>query len=112
MLAASRWFGWFLGTAPWQAWLKAHADLLPGVRSAGRAVSRMVVVAEVEDGGGRRASARTATPEAYAFTGASGPAVARRVLGGDLEPGFQTPGRVYGPDFALSLAGVSREDLA
>jgi short subunit dehydrogenase-like uncharacterized protein len=112
MLAASRWFGWFLATAPWQAWLKAHADLLPGAPDAGRAAARMVVVAEVEDGVGRRASARLGTPEAYAFTGGSGPAVARRVLAGDLEPGFQTPGRVYGPDFALSLAGVSREDLA
>jgi hypothetical protein len=34
-----------------------------------------------------------------------------RVLAGDLEPGFQTPARVYGPDFLTSFEGVVREDL-
>ena len=32
--------------------------------------------------------------------------------GPDVEPGFQTPGRHFGPDFVLSVAGVVREDLA
>jgi short subunit dehydrogenase-like uncharacterized protein len=112
MLFASRYFGWILGTAPCQAWLKAHADMLPeGPTDSEREASEMVVVAEAEDSRGRRASARLRTPEAYTFTGTTGPAIARRVLRGDLEPGFQTPGRVYGGDFVLSFAGVSREDL-
>jgi hypothetical protein len=33
------------------------------------------------------------------------------VLAGDLEPGFQTPARVYGSDFVLGIPGVVREDL-
>ena len=37
--------------------------------------------------------------------------IAARVLSGDYEIGFQTPARVYGPDFALSFDGVSREDV-
>ena len=112
MLAAGRYFGWFLRTAPWQAWLKANADMFAeGPSDAERARSWMVIVAEAEDARGRRVRARLRTPEAYAFTGACGPAIARRVLAGDLELGFQTPGRVYGPDFVLSFAGVSREDL-
>jgi short subunit dehydrogenase-like uncharacterized protein len=72
----------------------------------------MVIVVEAEDGCGGRAVSRLRTPEAYTFTGMSALAVAQRVLAGDLEPGFQTPGRVYGPDFVLSLPGTTREDLA
>jgi len=44
-------------------------------------------------------------------TGVTGPAVAARVLGGDFEPGFQTPARVYGADFILGFPGTAREDL-
>ena len=110
---ANQWFGWFLGTAPWQAWLKGHADLLPeGPSAAERAARRVVVVAEATDGRGRRAVSRLATPEVYTFTGMVAPAVARRVVAGDLEAGFQTPARVYGGDFVLSFPGVAREDVA
>lgn len=73
---------------------------------------RMHVVAEAEDGRGGRAAARLSTPEAYAFTGTVAAAIVRRVLAGDLEPGFQTPGRLFGPDFVLSFPEVVREDLA
>jgi hypothetical protein len=38
-------------------------------------------------------------------------AVLERVLAGDIEPGFQTPGRVYGSDFVLGIPGTQREDL-
>ncbi len=55
--------------------------------------------------------ARLRTPEAYSCTAATATAVAARVLSGDLEPGFQTPARVYGPDFILSVPGVAREDF-
>lgn len=112
MLLASRTLGWMLRSAPWQAWLKAHAALLPdGPSAAERAPREMVIVAEASDAAGRTARARLRTPEAYTFTGAVAPAIARRVLRGDHEPGFQTPGRVYGADYVLGFAGVSREDL-
>jgi hypothetical protein len=35
----------------------------------------------------------------------------KRVVAGDFKPGFQTPGRVYGADFALEAQGVTREDI-
>lgn len=112
MLLASRYAAWMLRTAAWQAWLKASTQLLPeGPTDEQRAASRMVIVAEARDARGRRVSARLQTPEAYTFTGTTAAAVARNVLRGDLEIGFQTPGRVYGADFALSFADVSREDL-
>jgi short subunit dehydrogenase-like uncharacterized protein len=112
LLAACRSFGWLLGTAPAQAWLGAWAELLPGNPAFGVAAPRsMSIVVEAEDGGGRRVRSRLRTPEAYAFTGATAASIAERVLAGDLEPGFQTPARVYGSDFVLRCPGVEREDL-
>jgi short subunit dehydrogenase-like uncharacterized protein len=112
MLMASRYLGGILATAPWQTWLKACANMLPeGDSEEERAAGAMVIVAEADDETGRRAAARLRTPEAYTFTGITAAAIARRVLQGDLEIGFQTPARLYGPDFVLSLAGVCREDL-
>jgi short subunit dehydrogenase-like uncharacterized protein len=105
--------------APWlrtptgAAVSRALADAVwrdpPG--SVDPATVSMHVIAEVEDDNGRRARARLTTPEAYAFTGTTAAAIACRVLAGDHEPGFQTPARLFGPDFVLSLAGVSRQDL-
>ena len=112
LLFSTRWFGWLLATGPWQTWLKGWADLLPDpVEDAARPGPGMVIVAEAEDERGRRARARLRTPEAYAFTGVTAPAVALRVLQDDFEPGFQTPARVYGPDYVLSFPGVSREEM-
>jgi short subunit dehydrogenase-like uncharacterized protein len=112
-LAASRLFGWPLRTAPWQAWLKMHVDLLlpEGPSEAERAAIQTVIVAEAEDGRGRRVRSRLRAPQSYTLTASTAPAIARRALEEDVELGFQTPGRAYGPDFALSFAGVSREDV-
>jgi len=110
--ALNRYAGWMLSTAPWQLWLRIHAELLPkGPTEAQRAGLKMVIVAEVEDARGRRACARLHTPQAYTFTGVTASAVAQRVLQGDIEVGFQTPARVYGPDFVLSFPEVWREDV-
>src|SRR3989442_758611 len=47
VVASSRYFGWLLRTAPWQALLGAHVDLLPeGPTREERARARAVVVAE------------------------------------------------------------------
>jgi short subunit dehydrogenase-like uncharacterized protein len=113
MLAASRWAGWALDTAPAQVLLHAWAELLDdGPTAEQRAAMGMVLVAEVEDAAGRTARARLRTREAYTFTAEAAVAVAARVLAGDIECGFQTPGRVYGPEFVCGLGGVTREDMA
>ena len=112
MLLASRFAGWMLRTSAWQAGLKTAMEFLPeGPTAAQRAASQMVIVAEAQDPRGRRVSSRLRTPEAYTFTATTAAAVARNVLRGDFEIGFQTPGRVYGADFVLTFANVSREDL-
>ncbi len=112
MLLASRYAGWMLRTVPWQASLKSYMTLLPeGPTEEERRASRMVIVAEASDGRGQSFRARLRTPEAYTFTATTAAAVARRVLLGDFEVGFQTPARIYGADFVLSFANVSREEL-
>jgi short subunit dehydrogenase-like uncharacterized protein len=112
-LRLSRFFGPLLATPLWQTWLNAHADMRPeGPSDAQRAARFAVIVAEAAGGGGRRAVSRLRTPDAYTFTARCAVGVARRALDGDLEPGFQTPARVYGPDLVLAFPGVSREDVA
>ena len=112
LLLGNRLFGSVLKTAPGKAWLAFHAEMLPdGPRAEERARHSTVIVAEADDGAGRVARSRLRTPDAYTFTCSTALAIAERVLSGDFEPGFQTPARVYGADFPLTLPGVSREDL-
>jgi short subunit dehydrogenase-like uncharacterized protein len=107
-----RLFDWAVPFTPWRASLDAAADWVPdGPTEDERARHRAVIVAEVEDEGGESHRARLRTPDTYSFSAACATAIAIRVLAGDFEPGFQTPARVYGPDFVLGFAGVSREDF-
>lgn len=105
--------GPLLRTRPWRSFVKTALALLPeGPAESARRARHAVVVVEAEDGAGRRVWSRLRTPEAYGLTGVVAPLVAERVLAGDLEPGFQTVGRLYGADFILQVEGVSREDFA
>jgi hypothetical protein len=45
------------------------------------------------------------------MTGHSAAAAADALLAGHAPAGYQTPGRVFGPDFALAIPGVEREDV-
>ncbi len=108
----NRWFGGLLAMPMGRLWLELQARALPdGPTEVQRAGRQGIIVAEVEDGAGRRVRGRLRTPEAYTFSCATGLAIVERVLAGDLEAGAQTPARVYGPDFVLSFAGVQREEL-
>lgn len=112
-LSACRLFGPVLASRPWQAVMRAYADLLPeGPSAAQRASRRTSIVIEAEDAAGRRVVSRLRGPESYEFTRRIAPRIAVRALGGDLEPGFQTPARVWGPDLVLDVDDVLREELA
>ena len=112
MVMASRWAGGLLASPLSRLMLEVHARTLPdGPTSAERARGHGVIVAEVEDAAGRCLRGRLRTPEVYGFSCTTGLAIVERVLAGDLEAGAQTPARVYGPDFVLSLPGVLREEL-
>jgi short subunit dehydrogenase-like uncharacterized protein len=112
LAVSNRYFGRVLATAPWQAWVKGHLDVLvDGPTEQQRGEARAVFVAEAVDASGRRSITRLCAPEAYTFTAMAAPAIAAIALEGDREPGFQTPARVYGPDLPLRFDGVVREDL-
>jgi short subunit dehydrogenase-like uncharacterized protein len=108
-----RMYGWSVPFSPWQSLLQASTQFMPeGPNAFERARHRAVIVAQVEDGAGRVTTSRLHTPEAYSFTALSGAAIARRVLAGDWEAGFETPARVYGADFVLGFGDVTREDVS
>jgi short subunit dehydrogenase-like uncharacterized protein len=111
-LLGVRAFGRLLGTPLWQTWMKALADMRrEGPSDAERAAAGCVIVAEAAGPRGGRAVSRLHTPEAYTTTALCAVRVAAHVLKGDLEPGFQTAGRLYGPDFVMGLPGMHREDV-
>ena len=74
-----------------------------------RAVSRLW--AEATDRAGRRVVSRMTTPQSYALTALTAVATIIAILGGAARPGFQTPSRVFGPDFILGIRGVHRNDV-
>jgi len=69
-----------------------------------------LMIGEVTDGK-QTARAKLRTPEAYYLTALTSVEIMKRILSSDLKPGFQTPGKAYGPDFILDFPGVERGDL-
>ena len=101
-----------LGLAPVQRALLGLVRLAPrGPSEEVRQSGYGLLWGQVEDAQGNRAEARLRTPEAYAFTAQTAVAVVELVLSEVFQPGFQTPARMYGADFVLGFAGVSRTDL-
>jgi len=108
----SRYFGWLLGSAVVQRFLKGRIRAgVPGPTAEERAAGRTELWGQVTDDAGRRALAWLRGPEGYTFTVQAALAVLERVLAGDAPPGFQTPGKAYGPDLALAIPGVVRQDV-
>ena len=84
----------------------------PGSTPKMLAKTHTLVWGEVEDNQGNRKSARLKGPEAgVIWTGISSLSVVRKVLGGHWVAGYQTPGKVYGPNLILESEEVTREDL-
>lgn len=113
VLQANRQFGWAY-RMPWvQSMLERQAALWSAEPSAEEMTTRRAtVVVEGEDDLGQRVVSRLVTPEAYTLTQATATAITLRVAAGDVEPGFQTPGRLFGADFILRFSGVTRVESA
>ncbi len=47
------------------------------------------------------------TPDGYTFTGMSTVEITRKILSGEVKPGYQTPATAFGSGFAESIKGVS-----
>jgi short subunit dehydrogenase-like uncharacterized protein len=84
----------------------------PGPTADERARTITQVWGEVKDDQGQSAVSRLNGPEAgVIWTARAALAAVRKVLAGNVSPGFQTPARAYGADFVLECEGVRREDL-
>lgn len=110
-VAASQLGGWMFRSERTRAWFRSAADrVAEGPTVSERAQDRARIVGEVRRGR-RRARAVLATSEVYSFTGEAAARVVEQVQGGAVRPGFQTPGALLGPDFALQV-GASRQDIS
>lgn len=95
-----------------QRLLMGLVGLLPeGPSESARAKGYALLWAEASDAAGNRVVSRMRTPHAYTLTALTALAVVRRVLAGDVHPGFQTPAKAYGPELVMEIGGVTREDL-
>lgn len=72
---------------------------------------RARAVAEVMGADGTVVRSVIETVNGYSYTPLAAVEAARRVLDGDHRPGFQTPGKVFGSDFAESIAGTLVTEL-
>lgn len=88
-------------------------SMLPeGPSAEERAAHRASAMAEVTGADGSVFRARIDTVNGYSYTPLSAVEAARRVLGGECRPGFQTPATLFGAVFAESIADTSITDLA
>jgi short subunit dehydrogenase-like uncharacterized protein len=82
-----------------------------GPSEARRKKARSFVYGEVTNMKGEKTSALLHTPEGYTLTAITSVLIAKAVLNGEVESGFQTPAKALGADFILKLEGAKREDL-
>ena len=108
---ALRWFGWAIGSRMVQNYLKRRIKAgSAGPTDEERARGESLLWGEATDASGGRVVSRLRGPEGYTLTASSAVAVVTRVLAGHAPPGFQTPSLAHGPDFVLTLPGVTRSD--
>jgi len=107
----SRGFGWLLRSKSLQAYFRrrVHAGA-PGPSGEERARGKSLLWGEACDAAGNKVVSRLRGPDGYTFTVHTALAVVAEVLAGNVRAGFQTPAMVFGSDFVLKLAGVTRED--
>ncbi len=72
---------------------------------------RALVWGQVRDEAGQCMQATLQTQDPYTLTAHTALAIAIAATEGKGQPGYQTPARVFGPDFILQFEGSQREDL-
>ena len=110
VLKASRYIGWLLAAKPVQDYLQKQ---IPpgGPTDEQRAKGKMYLWGEASDRNGNRVESRMKTREGYDVTANAALNIVQKILDGNVQPGYQTPAKVYGPDLIMELEGVSREDV-
>ncbi|WP_118138219.1 trans-acting enoyl reductase family protein [Oceanicella sp. SM1341] len=85
--------------------------LADGPTEAERAMHRYQAVAEVTGADGRVTRSLLDTANGYSFTPLAAAEAARRVLSGEVKPGFRTPAGLFGAGFAETIADTRIIDL-
>lgn len=88
------------------------ATMADGPSAEEREAHGASVVAEVTGADGAVFRARIDTINGYSYTPLAAVEATRRVLGGEVRAGFQTPATVFGAGFALSIGDSVITDLA
>jgi short subunit dehydrogenase-like uncharacterized protein len=113
MVHLTRRLGPLLASAPVQRFLAARIRSgPPGPSAEARRRGKSLLWGEARDDTGRVVTSRLVTAEGYELTRLTAVALAERALAGEARPGFQTPARAFGPDFALAFPGTTREDVS
>lgn len=100
--------GWLLGLGPVQSFLKRQvAKRVPGATEAERAATTSHFWGEVTNAEGHTASITLTGPDAYDLTVDAALHATVKVAEGTIAPGAHTPSTAFGPDFVLTLNGVS-----
>jgi len=85
-------------------------DLADGPSFQEREANRYHAAVEVTDDGGTVVQSVLDTVNGYTFTAMAAAEAARRVLGGEVRPGFQTPAGLFGHNFAETIADTRITD--
>ncbi|HUD51267.1 MAG TPA: saccharopine dehydrogenase, partial [Parvibaculum sp.] len=70
-----------------------------------------VLLGEAVNAAGERVVSKLRTPEGYTLTAMTSLETVRRVLSGEVTPGFQTPSSAFGADYITEFDGCIRQDL-
>jgi len=87
------------------------SQLPEGPSAQQRDAHRARAVAEVSGADGTVARSMIETVNGYSYTPLAAVEAARRVLGGERRPGFETPARLFGDGFAETIAGTIITDF-
>jgi short subunit dehydrogenase-like uncharacterized protein len=109
MLKFQKLYNWFLRTK----FARAQAQKKIKSRPAGpsdemREKAKSLIWGSVVNKAGLQHSAALITPEGYTLTYLSTLNIAKKVLEGNFQPGYQTPAKVFGADLILEIPGVQR----
>ena len=112
MARIQNYFGALMRSEVVKRFFRKKVDKRPaGPSDARRERARSFVYGEVINAKGERAAALLHSPEGYTLTAMTSIMIAKAVLNGEVEYGFQTPAKALGADFILKVAGTKRTDV-
>jgi short subunit dehydrogenase-like uncharacterized protein len=110
MLKLQGLFNWVLRANFIRRLLKKRIDKRDaGPNDDQRSKATGFVWGQVSNPKGQTVTARLKGPEGYTITLHACLLIAKKILEGNLKPGYQTPASAYGEDLVLEIPGVQRE---